>query len=423
MIIYGENPQSNFAAVGFGDFDGAARPYGSDSNPASSALWKPSTVASSSDCSGRVTPASSIDSYISPRANCIQFGVAGINLNDLPDVSADAKTSQIGVGAIPKVEAFLGEGSGPNKRAHVEDKADQTIPRPAPYRPPEQPSHPLPTTAPPPKVQQPFQSQAIPGNSGQPLPQQQASGLVQNHTVPPQLNPGSLSQPPVFPFQANPENSPKQKAKKRVGKRAEPQQLVGLYNESLLKYDSPVSVREVLQHTKVDMTWMDLVAWSPAICRELKRLCTRVPKKRTPKPAAVPQFFPAPMAPMPQMPQVFPQFQPQYQMQAFQPMQVPQYVQQLPGQAPIDNSQSSTQTLNPGSGAITAQCFSVDVGPMTEDKHTKFLSTLIGLEKAFRVPSVVRKPDGTDVEIEKSQSQTDQGSDMNVISQGMVNHL
>ena len=275
----------------------------------------------------------------------------------------------------------------------MEDEAEQAIPRPAPYRPPEQP----------------IQPQANPGSFPQP----------------PQPNPEIHGQSnPAFPFQANPENRPKQKAKKRVGKRAEPQQLVGLYNEGLLKYDSPVSVRQVLQHTKVDMTWMDLVAWSPAICRELKRLCTKVPKKRAPKPT-VPQFMPVPI------PQVLSQFQPQFpMMQAFQPTQIPQYMQQFSSQAPPGNSQSSTQTLgntqalgNPGSASIAAKCFSVDFGPMTEDKHTKFLSTLMGLEKAFRVPSVVRKPDGTEVKIEKSQNQTDQGSDMNVISQGMVNYL
>ena len=38
MIVFGENPQSNFAAVGFGEFDGAVRPYGSDSRPTSTAL-------------------------------------------------------------------------------------------------------------------------------------------------------------------------------------------------------------------------------------------------------------------------------------------------------------------------------------------------------------------------------------------------
>ena len=29
---------------------------------------------------------------------------------------------------------------------------------------------------------------------------------------------------------------------------------------------------------------MDLIAWSPAVCKELKRLCTRVAKKRAAKP-------------------------------------------------------------------------------------------------------------------------------------------
>ena len=43
------------------------------------------------------------------------------------------------------------------------------------------------------------------------------------------------------------------------------QQLGGMSNDLAGKYDSPVSIRYVLQNTKVDMTWMDLVAWSPAV--------------------------------------------------------------------------------------------------------------------------------------------------------------
>ena len=76
------------------------------------------------------------------------------------------------------------------------------------------------------------------------------------------------------------DDRPKSKGKKRVSKKIELQPLVGMYNESLGKFDSPMSTRQMLQQTTVDMFWMDLVAWSPAIGRELKRLCTRVAKKR-----------------------------------------------------------------------------------------------------------------------------------------------
>ena len=97
MIVFGDNPQVNFASVGFGEYDGATKPYGTEI-PKSSAA---STISSTS--SGQVTPStSSIDSYITPRASSVQFGVAG--LATLPQThSADAKTSQ----ASP--EAFLGE--------------------------------------------------------------------------------------------------------------------------------------------------------------------------------------------------------------------------------------------------------------------------------------------------------------------------
>lgn len=45
-----------------------------------------------------------------------------------------------------------------------------------------------------------------------------------------------------------------------MGKKAEPQPLVRLFNDILGKYDSPVSVQKILQDNKVDITWMDLLA-------------------------------------------------------------------------------------------------------------------------------------------------------------------
>lgn len=243
MIVFGNDPQANFAAAGFGEFDGAVRPYGTSSQ---------ASEASSSGSSGRATPSSSsIDSYVSPRANSLQFGFSGLSI----DHPADAKSA----------EAFLGEGSGPNKRPHVEEV-------------PEQP----PQTG----------MNSGPQQEPQPLPEQRFHAGPQQFPAAAQA-PAPLPNQPVY-FQAAPqqpsaapqagEDRPKQKGKKRVGKKTEPQPMVGLFNESLGKYDQPVSIRHVLQNTKVDMTWMDLVAWSPAVCKELKRLYTRVPKKRVPKP-------------------------------------------------------------------------------------------------------------------------------------------
>ena len=37
------------------------------------------------------------------------------------------------------------------------------------------------------------------------------------------------------------------------------------FNDLAGKYDSPVSIRYVLQDTRVDVTWIDLVVWSPAV--------------------------------------------------------------------------------------------------------------------------------------------------------------
>ena len=41
------------------------------------------------------------------------------------------------------------------------------------------------------------------------------------------------------------------------------------------------------------------------------------------------------------------------------------------------------------------------------ERHTRFLSAMIGLDKAFRLPSTVLKPDGTQVELDKKYTQAE----------------
>lgn len=81
-------------------------------------------------------------------------------------------------------------------------------------------------------------------------------------------NPGA----PINPIQSNPVLP----AKKRAGKAAELASLVGqLVGDSRALGRKAVSKRELLATNKVDISWMDLCYWSPAINRELKRLLVR----------------------------------------------------------------------------------------------------------------------------------------------------
>ena len=393
MIVFGENPQSNFAAVGLGAYDGAIQPYGAGPGLGSR---KPSTTSSSSSSQGQDTPmsssiCSSIDSIIS---SSVQFGIAGLAIHSYTESKA-----------VEVAEANLGEGSGPNKRAHVEDEPLPDQPRPATKRQVPEPLLPnniqLPNQVPQ-AAQLPLPNQ-IPQHTQVPLPTQ--TGMNQ---APPLMPNPSAAFP--FPFQAENERT-KMKGRKRVGKKSEPQPLVGMFNGQ--QYDSPMSVRQILQHHKVDMTFLDLVAWSPAICKELKRLCTRVPKRRMPKPSAPPVIPVQPFQPTYNQAPGIPGFQPMQ----YQPMQVPYQTHQ-----PMQSQASSQQTL----GGRLSQAISSSVGAASNldpERQTRFLGTLVGAEKAFRVPSTVRKPTGEEVELEKSRSQADQGSDMNVISQGMVRFL
>lgn len=71
----------------------------------------------------------------------------------------------------------------------------------------------------------------------------------------------------------------KAKGKKRVGKAASLAPIVGLVSEDrFLK--QPKSVRQILFDTKPEMSLLDLIAWSPSICQEVKRLVTRLPSEK-----------------------------------------------------------------------------------------------------------------------------------------------
>ena len=204
-------------------------------------------------------------------------------------------------------EAFIGKGSGPNKRAHIEDVADPVVP-PAAFRP----------TA----------------STARDLPQD-------------------------IPVQEEDE-CPKRKGQKRAGKVATIAPLVSLINDETGAMDKPTSVRQLLKSQKIDMTWMDFCVWSPTVCRELKRLLTRVS------------------------------------------------AQKKKGRAAAEYSQSQTQTGTVNSTAV--------------DGNMRFLSTVMGADKAFRIPCMIRVG-GREQELDRSQVQADQGSDMNVISTAMAKWL
>ncbi|SLM39631.1 Zinc finger, CCHC-type [Lasallia pustulata] len=227
------------------------------------------------------------------------------------------KSSQKGNGSpgtsrnVNSTEVLLGEGSGRNKRAHVETPALVTQPVVPPARP---------GTA----AGQGFAFQGMPDPQG---------GVER----------------------------PKKKGQKRTGKAATINPLVELINEDTGFVDKPTSVRQLLRSQKVDMTWMDFCVWSPTVCREIKRLLTRMSNRRK------------------------------------------------KGESPAAGMQSQTQQG--------------DVSSIAVDGNTRFLSTLMGADKAFRIPYSVRVKGGGELALDRSQVQADQGSDMNVISTAMAKQL
>ncbi|KAA6409290.1 MAG: hypothetical protein FRX48_06843 [Lasallia pustulata] len=138
---------------------------------------------------------------------------------------------------VGSTEAFLSEGSGPNKRPHLDEPTSSPVPtssrptvNPGAFRP----------GAP---VSQGFFFQGMP--------------TVQNEN-----------------------ERPKKKGQKRIEKAATIAPLVSLMDEDTGLMDKPTSVRQLLKSQKIDMTWMDFCVWSPTVCRELKRLLTRMSNRK-----------------------------------------------------------------------------------------------------------------------------------------------
>ena len=377
--VFGSSPQVNFAAASYGEHDGAAVAWN----------WPSSSQSSSRG----LTPTSSTASSV----HSITAGMSGL----MRQASSQGPAAEA-FSNKSSVEVHYGEGSGTGKRPAEEDPSQQ---RPAPQdRQPQyvdavqQPSiaiqKPLPYSVP----QQPAAAASHPPMQNAGLPQQpQAQYPMMFGAMPPQVPTSMPSQPAAATDDTAMEERPKRKGKRKVGKKTELQPLVGMFNDSSAKFDTPVSIRQVLQHNKIDMTWLDLLCWSPAMCKELKRLCTRVPKKRARKPSA---------ATSQQQPAIVPQF----------PVFQPQFVSQPP-----IGSQFSTQTVQ---GQNQPPFFGPTVSQVIAqpDSHTRFLQTLAGTEKAFRISGTARVGD-TETGLLKQNTQADQGSDMNVMSTPLVQQL
>ena len=257
---------------------------------------------------GRDTPATA-------STKSITYGIAGI------DMTGNANR---GSPDVKHVEVMLGEGSGPNKRAHRDESIESNT-----------------------------QTQQNSGAERTPNPQQ-----------PPAFQPGSSTGQPFF-FQGIPamppaEPRPKKKGQKRTGKTATITPIVGLMDEETGFLDRPMSVRQLLKTQKVDLTWMDFCVWSPTVCRELKRLLTRMSNRKR------------------------------------------------KGKAAGNTGQDQGQAGN--------------VNAIAVDGNTRFLSSVMGIDKAFRIPCKVRVG-GKELTLQRHQVQADQGSDMNVVSLAMAKQL
>ena len=129
-------------------------------------------------------------------------------------------------------------------------------------------------------------------------------------------------------------------------------------------------------------------------------------------------FAPIPQAPLPHTYQPVMQstVSPVQQLQ-IDLSQYPQLLQQQPPHLSQQQGDQNNQNIQISAGTVSS------LAGEHAERHTRFLSATLGQDKAFRLPCTIFKPDGSTIRLDKQYTQADQGSDMNVMSVGLVKRL
>jgi hypothetical protein len=189
-----------------------------------------------------------------------------------------------------------------------------------------------------------------------------------------------------------------------------------MFNETLKKYDIFISIRQVLKTNKVNINWMNLIAWSSEVCREIKRMCTWIVKKRVSKTQSQDVIMR-----YSQQQSDFVSQQTNFLLQNFFQSMSAQYMQSMISQQQFQNFQQSivsdsieSQILQ--NSDITSSAFTNTNSSVEEilsvstdsknDKHTQFLNKMIEMNKVFRISCFVIKSSDEIIALNKQYTQT-----------------
>lgn len=75
------------------------------------------------------------------------------------------------------------------------------------------------------------------------------------------------------------ENRDKRKVLKRVCKKKALRPIMGQLNDDMI-LENPISARKLVRSNLITISELDLMAWSPTLCNEFKRLLTRKSKSK-----------------------------------------------------------------------------------------------------------------------------------------------
>ena len=128
-ILFGTSPQVNFAAAGYGDFDGRVYPFGTST---SSVSTTPATRTPQTSTTSSPMTSGALATSASSSSNAITIGCAGLSRQpaSLPKLSglSGPTSSDLTEANVNAIDANYGEGSGPNKRPHIDQPLPQQDP-------------------------------------------------------------------------------------------------------------------------------------------------------------------------------------------------------------------------------------------------------------------------------------------------------
>ena len=225
------------------------------------------------------------------------------------------------------------------------------------------------------------------------------------------------------------QNERQKKDQKKQSKKTKMISLMRMMNENTKFYDKSIFIRSILKNNKINMNWMKWLTYSSTTCKKFKKLCIKVIKKRISKIKFLVSNQSFQQFNFQFMSQYTQQFQSQMQNQMFQQFQMSSQQQIVYQQFQSIQTQQSFQMFSQSNTQQSINIlklisfYAVVENVSNDERYIWFLKILIEIDKVFRISCFVIKSNEKMMQSNKNCVQTNQKSNINVMSIDMIHHL